>query len=311
MRAVPILRLVAVSILALFLLLGVSSASPIVAAPASTTTSGDVRTLDNCSSMPPVVVTTDDKGYTTWPMDYTAAGCDFPTYISKFRYPLDLGGTDPASLDDVSLAIKYYVITAIPYDDGSYGNMSWTLNLNRTWNAYGFYGGKSLRTLSVGSDWQEEVIRQIDPTLIVDGENNFHLIPGSVHDNGDATTAIAVGKYELRATVNNIDIKSVSPEPNSENVDYRRQDPSRIQVEFTQPVDPKSVNPDSFQLYYIDNNGDKAFVSGKFRFSDDKKSFEYRPTEDLLDGVLYTARIWVERGRYRVIGYASARQVDW
>ena len=94
---------------------------------------------------------------------------------------------------------------------------------------------------------------------------------------------------QLRAGV--LQIKSVSPEDGAGNVGPEQNQDSEIKVKFTTVVSSTTVTPDTFQVYYFDQDVNKVYVDGDVS-QVSSTEYVFTPKQSLMDGVQYIAQVW-------------------
>ena len=62
-------------------------------------------------------------------------------------------------------------------------------------------------------------------------------------------------------------------------------------MQFTSVISSTTVNENTFQLYYYDQDDNKVYVDGTIN-QKSEKDFVFVPNGDLLDGVRYVAQVW-------------------
>jgi hypothetical protein len=253
----------------------------------------------SASSLPPTTVTQDKEGYTLWTVDWGSQSWCVP--VSVIRYPFNLMGQDPTELSDVTLRLKFNEGAYHYVDDGSgnyvpvWDDASWGVALNgRPPNDWQLVGAIEAQPSGV-KHWVTSDPIPIDNTLLIDGENNIWL---QQHDNYPqepgcgtcASTCIELKQVQLRAAVG-LEIKTVSPSDGTRNVWFDQRNDSEIRVKFTTVVSSTSVNPETFQVYYFDQDVNKVYVDGDVRPLSGAE-YAFVPKQSLLDGVQYIAQVW-------------------
>ena len=75
-----------------------------------------------------------------------------------------------------------------------------------------------------------------------------------------------------------------------------------LTVEFTQPVDIKTVTQSSFKVGYLDMSGKLVAATGSYSLAS-PETLKFVPTQDLLDGVKYY--VTIEAGATGVLSDAG------
>ncbi|MBC8255329.1 MAG: hypothetical protein H8E35_15060 [Ardenticatenia bacterium] len=260
-------------------------------AGAASAGSGDLplAALRAPEAAPPTTVTLDDEDYTIWSVDWSSGSWCVP--VSTIRYPLDLGGQDPDELEDATL--KLYFSEGLYHEDVQ--DTSWTVALNGRppddWRDVGTISGPATH----GKVWTSSAPIEIDTDLLHDGVNNIwlrqhDLCPQSPGCETCACTCIELRRVELRAALD-LTIKNVSPAQDTKNLALDQSYDPEINVTFSAPPDPETVNENTFQVYYYDDQVYKVYVEGKPRRIT-PTSYGFVSDNKLRDGVRYFAKVW-------------------
>ena len=253
----------------------------------------------------PISVERDKEGYTVWTYDYSAGS--WCVMYSRLRWPFRLGGQDPSELSNTSLILNW---GERPYalDGGGnplYTDPTWGVGLNGKptgwsaetgftgeWNLIGSVGTAPTYPLAVPA---EQVVN-FDSSTLQDGENNlwfqqqdFCNCPGL---EDCACTCYKLTGIKLRGMVN-LGIKSISPEPETPNVWTDQRKDSVIRVKFTTLISTTTMTPETFQVYYYDQDLNKVYVEGKI-VPISATEFAFTPIQELRDGIRYVAQVWGE-----------------
>lgn len=252
----------------------------------------------------PISITKDEEGYTVWTYDYSEGSWCIP--FSRIRWPFRLDGQDPTRLSNAELVLTWaerpYVFGAggVPW----YTNETWAVALNGRpggWKDGSFTGEwniiGSVKTTPAWPDtiFSEEVV-PFDSTELIDGENNLWFqqqdFCGCSGLPDCACTCYELVKLKLRALVD-LAIQDISPAPDTRNVwpDQRRD--SIIRVKFTTVVSPTTLNDQTFQVYYFDQDVNKVYVEGEVKPLSTTE-FAFVPKQELRDGIRYIAQVWGE-----------------
>ena len=76
-----------------------------------------------------------------------------------------------------------------------------------------------------------------------------------------------------------------------QNVWFDQSPNSDIRVKFTTVISSTTVNENTFQVYYFDQDANKVYVDGTINQKSESE-FAFVPNGDLLDGVRYVAQVW-------------------
>ena len=281
--------------------LSATAVSPPIKQPETVAIShGDVSPSATNALGDPTSITMDENGYTIWEYEYPTNWC---VPYSRIRWPFSLGEQDPSELSGAALTFTF----AQSFNAGSNNvitNPIWGVALNGDPGPLvdGSFSGEwnSIGTISTvphsGYNYFVEQEVTFDSINLIDGENNIwfqqqDFCPlDELYDQ--ACTCYLLKKIQLRAKVN-LSIKSVSPESNVANVLYEQNEDSEIRVKFTTPVSPTTVNENTLQVYYFNQDLEPVYASGKVR---QLSTVEYAfvPDQPLKDGVRYEARVWGE-----------------
>ena len=251
----------------------------------------------------PTSITKDADGYTIWTYEYPGTWC---VMYSRIRWPFNLGTQDPSDLSDTTLTLTFgeepYVLDA----DGNprYTDPTWAVALNGdpgawtdgdftgAWNVIGAIG--TTPTWPYAVPVEQEV--PFDHTELIDGENNLWFQQQDFCNCSGledcACTCYELSKIQLRAQVE-LGIKETSPAPDTRNVWPDQRTDSEIRVKFTTLVSETTVNQDTFQVYYFDEDVNKVYADGKIKRLSDVE-YAFVPTAALLPGVQYMAQVWGE-----------------
>ncbi len=243
------------------------------------------------AAIPTTQVTMDEEGYTLWTMDWGDVSWCVP--VSTLRYPFDLGTQDPTRLTDASLILEF--------SEGLYHpdvqDPSWTVALNGSppddWQSVGNISGP----MSGAETILNTAVITFDALRLIDGENNIwlqqhDLCPQEPGCTTCACTCIDLKRYTLRAGVD-LGISKVSPEPDIRNVWPDQREDSEIRVKFTTLVSPTTVNEETFQLFYYDQDLNQVVVDGRVDPVSNTE-FTFTPAQALKDGIRYEVQIWDE-----------------
>jgi hypothetical protein len=267
-------------------------------------------------SSDPTSITKDPDGYTVWTYEYPDTWC---VMYSRIRWPFNLGAQDPSDLSDASLRLTFSEQQYVTGPEGEprYTDSTWAVALNGKpaewvdgsftgeWNVIGAIGTEPTWSYKV---FVEQEI-PFDYSELIDGENNLWFQQQDFcHCSGladCACTCYELSKLQLRAMVK-LGIKSVSPAPDTrnvrvdqsappeaQNVSVDQQQVSEIRVRFTTMVSETTVNENTFQVYYLNNEQEPAYVAGRPRRLSDVE-YAFVPDAPLKDGVRYQARVWGE-----------------
>ncbi len=250
----------------------------------------------------PTSITKDADGYTIWTYEYLSRWC---VPYSRIRWPFNLDTQDPTKLGEATLKLTfsempYYYNEGAPY----YVDSTWAVALNGDpgpWGENGFTGEWNIIG-AIGTTPTEPdevpVTQEIhfDSTGLIDGENNLWFqqqdFCGCSGLADCACTCYDLDKLELRVRPD-LAIQEVSPEPDARNVSAAQTKDSEIQVTFTPPVSPTSVTPETFQLFYYDQDLNRVTVEGAVRQLSDTR-FAFVPAQPLKDGIRYEVQVWDE-----------------
>ncbi|MBN2005608.1 MAG: Ig-like domain-containing protein [Anaerolineae bacterium] len=255
------------------------------------------------ASSDPTSVTKDADGYTVWTYEYPGSWC---VMFSRIRWPFNLGVQDPTELSETTLTLTFAERPYVLDEDGNplYTDPTWAVALNGDpgewvdgaftgdWNFIGAVG--TVPTWPEAIPVEQEV--SFDYTELIDGENNLWLqqqdFCGDSNMEDRACTCYLLTKLKLRAQVE-LGIAGVSPEPDTRNVWPDQRTDSEISIKFTTLVSPTSVNKETFQLYYFDQDAYKVYVDGEIKRIS-AVEYAFVPTVELLPGVEYVAQVWGE-----------------
>lgn len=251
----------------------------------------------------PVSVTKDEEGYTVWTYEYPGSWC---VMYSRIRWPFNLGAQDPSDLSETTLTLTFSEMPYVFDAEGNprYTDPTWAVALNGKPGAWtdGAFTGEWNIIGAIGTVpwWPDKIpVEQevpFDYTELIDGENNLWLqqqdFCGCSGLADCACTCIDLTKVQLRARVE-LGIKSVSPEPDARNVSVEQHKAPEIRVTFTTPVSPTTVNKETFQLSYYDQELNQVVVDGSVRQLS-ATEFTFTPAQALKDGIRYEVQIWDE-----------------
>ena len=252
----------------------------------------------------PTSITMDAEGYTIWTYDNWRDLENWCVQFSRLRWPFDLGAQDPTELSDTTLlftfAQKVYVIDA----EGNplYTDPTWGVGLNGKpgpvaegvfptdgWNIIGAIGATPTRGYSVFVT--QEV--PFDHTELIDGENNVWFRQSDFCPQPElwdcACTCYDLASIKLRAWVE-LALKEMSPPPDARNVQVRVGD-TEIRIKFTTLVSPTTVNKETFQLSYYDQELNQLMVDGSINALSDTE-FTFTPAQPLKAGIRYEVQVW-------------------
>jgi hypothetical protein len=258
----------------------------------------------------PTSITVDEQGYTVWTYNnWTWDEIPWCVNFSRLRWPFNLGAQDPSELSETTLILNYGQRQDAFDEDGNslYTDPTWAVTLNGDpgdwmdgaftgdWNIIGAIGITPPRTHLAYAE--QEVA--FDYGELIDGENNLWLqqqdFCGTTSAPDLACTCYQLYSIKLRARVQ-LGIKSVSPAPDTRNVwpdqGQEAQD-SEIRVKFTTLVSPTSVNENTFQVYYFDDDAYKVYADGDVKRISDVE-YAFVPTGELLPVIQYFAQVWGE-----------------
>jgi len=252
----------------------------------------------------PVSIEPDQEGYTVWTYDYRAGS--WCVMFSRLRWPFNLGGQDPSELSNTSLILNW-AEKPYAFSEGNplFTNPTWGVALNGKptgWNAEAGFTGEWNLVGSVGAPptWPlavpSEQIVNFDSSQLIDGENNLWFQQQDFCNCAGledcACTCYQLTGMKLRARVN-LDIKSISPEPDTPNVWPDQRKNSVIRVTFTTPISNTTLNPQTFQVYYFDAAVNKVYVQGDIT-PVSPTEFAFTPQQELRDGIRYVLQVWGE-----------------
>ena len=242
---------------------------------------------------PPTVKRIDPDGFTTWTVDWGSSAYCIP--VDVVRYPFDLGTQDSTQLSNTTLKLTF----SQSVRDPNVQDPRWGVGLNGD-PANGDWKLLPHAFLNNHPTWRQRIVPTtqvqfpFDPKLLIDGENNvwlkkYDLCPEEPGCTTCACTCIVLKKIELRAS--DFSIHSRDPEKGAKMVPVEAIAESGAAVTFTRPPDSDSVNEQTFQLYYLDESGEKVLVDGEvLPYSD--VEYAFFPSAELLDGVRYHVRLW-------------------
>lgn len=234
-------------------------------------------------------VSTDEVGYTLWTVDWSDS--DWCVPYSRIAYPLDLTGYDTSVIADASLILTYSQTQISPH---GYTDPTWTVALNGSppteWRPIGSISGP-VNEMYVYSQWTTaEIPFPDEPYWFLDGENKLYL---RQHDfcptdglPDAACTCVDIHTMQLRAALA-LKVTAVSPDNDARNL--RGNTP--VRVRFSRPVIANSVNTETFQLYYYDQQLNRVYVDAVIRRLA-RNEFTLTPIAPLRPGVRYYAQIW-------------------
>jgi hypothetical protein len=251
----------------------------------------------------PTSITKDPDGYTVWTYEYPGAFC---VMYSRIRWPFDLGRQDPSDLSETSLRLTFseqqYVVG--PEGEPRYTDPTWAVALNgkpgpwtdgsftSEWNVIGTIGTEPTWAYKVPVE--QEI--PFDYSELIDGENNLWFQQQDFCNCSGlpdcACTCYELSRLQLRAMVK-LGVKSVSPEPDAQNVRVDQHQDSEIRVAFTTLVSPTTVNEETFQVFYYDQDLNRVPVEGQVRKLSGTE-FAFVPSQALKDGIRYEVQVWDE-----------------
>lgn len=311
MKPFPWLKLAMLTLCLMALFLG-SEATPRVGQAATPPPPADFGAAGLLTALPsraPASITKDKEGYTIWTYDYSAdydEGGGRCVMYSRIRWPFDLGGQDPSELSNTSLILTW-AETPYSFADGqpTYKSAAWNVGLNAHnagWAANtGFTGEWNLiGAVATAPTWPELIpsqeVVEFDNTRLIDGENNLWFqqqdFCGCAGLPDCACTCYRMTQLQLRALVA-LGITEVSPAPDTRNVWPDQRSASEIRVKFTTLVSNTTVNEETFQVYYYDQDVNKVYVEGDVR-PVSPTEFVFTPRQALRDGIRYVAQVWGE-----------------
>ncbi|HOT92684.1 MAG TPA: Ig-like domain-containing protein [Anaerolineae bacterium] len=266
----------------------------------------------------PTSITTDKDGYTVWTYEYPNPWC---VMYSQIAWPFNLGTQDPSELSDTRLLLTFAERIYVVDTEGkpAYTNPTWAVALNGkpgAWTQDGsaFNGDWNIiGAVGTTPTWPDTVpVEQEVPfahTELIDGQNllwfqqqDFCRCPELVDC---ACTCYELTRLQLRARIK-LAVKEVSPEPDARSVPVA---PSpgvlpEIRVRFTTVVSEATVNEDTFQVYYLDNEKKPVYVAGETRRLSETE-YAFVPDAPLKDGIRYQAVVWGETDALK------ANHADW
>ena len=253
----------------------------------------------------PISVSKDEAGYTVWTYDYSEPS--WCVMFSRLRYPFRLGAQDPTELSNATLQFNFseqeYVVGA--EGESRYTDPTWSVALNGKpggWQDGAFTGEwKIIGAIATTPTRLDKVpVEQeipLDSRKLIDGENNLWFQQGDFCNCSGlpdcACTCYELYTVKLRALVE-LGIRAVSPAPDAANVwpDQNSRD-SLIRVRFTTLVSATTVNTQTFQVYYFNQDADKVYVPGTVEPRSEVE-YVFVPAAPLLPGVKYIAQVWGE-----------------
>jgi hypothetical protein len=254
----------------------------------------------------PTSIVKDAEGYTVWTYDRWKDLDYWCVQFSRLRWPFDLEAQDPTELSETTLIFTFAEKIYITVDGAPiYTDPTWAVALNDDpglwvdgsftgdWNIIGAIGTTPTQP------WETVMVEQevpFDYGELIDGENNVYFQQqdfGYCSGLPDcACTCYDLLSIKLRARVD-LAISEVSPEPDIRNVWPDQRTDSEIRVTFTTLVSPTTVNKDTFQVYYFDQDVYKVYLDGEVKRISDVE-YAFVPTAELLPGVQYVAQVWGE-----------------
>jgi hypothetical protein len=279
----------------LWLLLILSVVAGVLLSSSETKAAGSPVQSAPETALPPTTVTTDAEGYTLWTVDWRPWAWCVP--YSRIAYPFDLGTYDPTAFSDASLILTY---NQGVYDPLGYSDPTWTVALNGAppdeWRGIGTFNGPVINPETWPTAGRSSVSIPFDVSELIDGQNKVWLrqhdfCPTELLEDG-ACTCVEIHTVQLRAGTK-LGVRSVSPAPDTRNVWPEQSANSEIRVRFTTPVSATTVNADTFQVYYFDENVNKVYAAGDVKRLSDAE-YAFVPTTALLPGVQYIAQVWGE-----------------
>ncbi|MGD9099136.1 MAG: Ig-like domain-containing protein, partial [Anaerolineae bacterium] len=252
----------------------------------------------------PSKIEVDSEGYTVWTYEYPDTWC---VMYSRIRWPFDLGGQDPSDLSETSLRLTFSEQPYVFGEQGEplYSDPTWAVALNGkpgAWTDGSFTGEWNIiGAISTEPTWwpysvpvEQEI--PFDYSELIDGENNLWFQQQDFcHCSGledCACTCYELSKLQLRAMVK-LGVKSVSPAPDAQNVRVEQGQDSEIRVAFTTLVSPTTVNAETFQVSYYDQDLGRVPVEGQVRQLSPTE-FAFVPGQALKDGIRYEVQVWDE-----------------
>lgn len=283
------------------LLSGTTLRSALAQIPPKPTVPTEMQAITDSSD--PTSITIDEDGYTVWTYEYPETWC---VMYSRIRWPFDLGGQDPSDLSETSLRLTFSEQQYVVGEEGEprYVDPTWAVALNGKPGPWtdGSFAGEWNIIGAIGTEptWVYKVpIEQeipFDYGELIDGENNLWFQQQDFCDCSGlpdcACTCYELSKLQLRAMVK-LGVKSVSPAPDAQNVRVDQHQDSEIRVAFTTLVSPTTVNKETFQLFYYDQDLNQVSVGGDVRQLSSTE-FAFVPTQALKDGIRYEVQIWDE-----------------
>lgn len=100
-------------------------------------------------------------------------------------------------------------------------------------------------------------------------------------------------------------IESHSPEPEEKGVDFVA---PRLRINFSEPVDPGTVRPETIEVGYLSSGGAFEATAGRFYTSDDRRTVFFEPEEPLKTGIYHHVR--VRAGSSGVLSASSESLLD-
>ncbi|MBN1890650.1 MAG: Ig-like domain-containing protein [Thermoflexales bacterium] len=253
----------------------------------------------------PASITMDEQGYTVWTYEYP----DLEGHcwmLSRLRWPFNLGAQDPSELSETTLIFNFGQRQYATGPDGEqrYTNPTWAVALNGKPGAWvdGSFSGdwNIIGAIGIEPTWpfiipaEQEIA--FDHTELIDGENNIWFqqqdFCGTPDFQDMACTCYQLYRIRLRARVK-LGIKELSPKPGTEYVNTNQHQRPEIRVLFNTIVSDTTVNENTFQVYYLDEQQQPVYVSGEPRKLSDVE-YIFRPDAPLRDGIRYQARVWGE-----------------
>mgnify|MGYP000523266302 CR=1 FL=1 len=293
----------------LTLLPGATTRSALARPPLVPDGPADVQAL--AATGDPASIEMDKDGYITWTYDYSYDREALPNFCwpySRVRWPFNLGTQDPTELSEATLIFTFAEMEFAYNPHGpDYFDPTWAVALNGNpgmwvdgsftgdWNIIGAIGTEPAESRFVERIVVEQEV-PFDATELIDGENNIWFQQQDFCDCDNppdcACTCYELFSIKLRARAK-LGVKEVWPAPDAQNVRTEQHTASEIRVQFTIPVSPTTVNEETFQLFYYDQDLNPIVVDGRVEQVSDTE-FTFTPAQELKDGIRYEVQIWDE-----------------